>query len=181
MMDVKEIWKQIPTYEGLYEVSSHGRVRTMRRIIKYKYKNIIKSQLRESKIMKQKIVNGYNYIVLNKNGKYNTFSVSRLVLTAFKRPRLISEEASHFPDRDKKNNHLSNLRWATHIQNEKDKIFHQTKIEGIKHGMHKLSEKDIIEIRKLKGRFTHKQISKKYNISRQNVGKILNRELWKNI
>lgn len=109
---MKEIWKQIKGYEGLYEISNKGRVRSMARWqtcgkAKYWVKAII---------MKQEITRHYYKVDLCKNGKHHTYRVNRLVAQAF------IPNPNHYPevnhkDENKLNNCADNLEWCTHSYN----------------------------------------------------------------
>jgi hypothetical protein len=65
---------------------------------------------------------GYYRVCLDKNGKVRSFLVQRLVLETFVGPCPDGMEACHYPDSNKANNALSNLRWDTRLENVKDKI-----------------------------------------------------------
>jgi len=77
---MKEIWKQIPSYEGYYEVSNNGEVRRMEMIVVQKNG---KKYVWKSKILKQVNVKGYKKLSLCKNGEIKQRTVHRLVMTAF--------------------------------------------------------------------------------------------------
>lgn len=72
----KEIWKDIKGYEGLYQVSNLGRVRSMDRYDSLKH-------FRKGRILKQQLFRGYLYVGLSKNGKVKYCRVHRLVAEAF--------------------------------------------------------------------------------------------------
>ena len=93
-----EIWKDIKGFEGLYQVSNLGRVKSLRKGI----------------IMKpDKHRGGYLYYILRRTER-KTFKAHRLVADAFVcRPRL---EVNH-KDGDKKNNRADNLEMVTHKEN----------------------------------------------------------------
>lgn len=107
-----EEWKTIPTHPR-YEVSSHGRVRGVRKAI-----------------LKGSIIHGYVRVQLWHEGKVRSFAVHVLVAEAFlgKRPSPCHEVAH----RDGKgiNNRKSNLRWSTKWENEHDKLRHGTRWYG---------------------------------------------------
>ena len=109
---MEEIWKDIIEYEGFYQISNQGNVRSVPRIIKgHKY---------EGKIIKQHIdirsgLERFS-VELNKNGVAKRFVVARLVATAFIRPPKENEEINHL-DENPSNNAVDNLEWCTHKYN----------------------------------------------------------------
>lgn len=110
-----EIWKPVPGYEGSYEVSNLGRVRSVSRYTptwsgKVFKKGTIKKQ-KEDK-------DGYFKVWLSKNSKKKPFFVHRLVATAF------LDNPDNLPvvnhkDGNKKNNTVENLEWCTLSENTK--------------------------------------------------------------
>lgn len=108
---MKEDWKDIEGYEGLYQVSCEGRVRSLERVVR---RNGATTKTLKSVILKpQKQANGYLFACLSKNGERKQFLIHRLVAKAF-----ISGhgEVNHI-DEDKTNNCVSNLEWVTHSEN----------------------------------------------------------------
>mgnify|MGYP001601663485 CR=1 FL=1 len=115
---LKEEWRDIPEYEGIYQVSNFGRVKSLDRFILQKYSmnpNRIIKVFHKSKILKpQTNLQGYSIVNLYyKNHKFRSERISRLVLTTFNLFPKKGEQASHYPDQDKSNNKLDNLRWET--------------------------------------------------------------------
>lgn len=104
-----EEWRSIEGYEGLYEVSSYGRVKSVDRYVKYSDGRIY---LHKGKILSPvKHKKGYLKVVLNCNGKCKTINIHRLVAQAF------IENSDNFPqvnhkDEDKSNNRVDNLEWC---------------------------------------------------------------------
>ena len=113
-----EIWKDVVGYEGYYMVSSFGRVASLRRFIlrigKYVYKN-------PSIMSDVSTENRYNKVVLKVDGNNKSFSVHRLVATAFMTNQHNLRCIDHI-DGDKTNNNISNLRWCTDLQNQNNPI-----------------------------------------------------------
>jgi hypothetical protein len=108
--EVKEVWKDVPGYEGLYQVSSLGRVKSLSRRIDYKgwpYYRIAKEI-----IMKESISsNGYKFVVLRKDGKPKNIRTHQLIAMSFlnHNPNGNNMVIDHI-DGDKLNNNLLNLR-----------------------------------------------------------------------
>ena len=123
----EEIWKDIEGYEGIYQISNYGRVKSLERWVKIgDNKRIIKSGIRTIKINNS----GYNIISLFKDGKEKTCLIHRLVAEAFIPNPENLPEINH-KDENKTNNRVDNLEWCTHEYNTK----HGTRIErmGLKH------------------------------------------------
>lgn len=101
-----EIWKDIEGYEGLYQVSNFGNVKSL---------NYNRSG--KEKILKpQKNKNKYLHISLCKNKNQKTFTIHRLVALAFI-PNLHNYPCVNHIDENKENNHVDNLEWCTHEYN----------------------------------------------------------------
>ncbi len=104
---LKEIWKPIAEYEGLYEVSNMGYVRRACDSQRCKKGDILTSGL---------ISKGYLRIMLHKNGTHKRFPIHLFVLKTFIGPCPKGKEASHLND-IKTDNRLENLQWMTHSEN----------------------------------------------------------------
>lgn len=110
----KEIWKDIKGYEGLYQVSNLGRVKSLERKMRCrKCKKIIKTATITNK--------GYYRLSLCKNGKTKFYHIHRLVAQAFI-PNPDNKPTVDHIDRNKLNNNVSNLRWATYNEQNKNRI-----------------------------------------------------------
>lgn len=105
-----EIWKDIAGFEGLYQVSNLGNVRSLDRV-DGRGRNI-KGFLRRQVLNK----NGYLYVNLSKHGKPNNYSVHRLVATAFVNNPAHKETVNHINE-NKTDNRAENLEWVTLIEN----------------------------------------------------------------
>ena len=105
---MKEIWKDIKDYEGLYQVSNLGNVRRIKFI-----NNIVEKE----KITNLKpIKNTYLQVVLSRNGKVKAKNIHRLVAETFiPNPKKLPQ-VNH-KDENKYNNKIDNLEWCTRIYN----------------------------------------------------------------
>lgn len=106
---VTEIWKNIKDYEGLYQVSNLGRVKSMDRIITRK-DGI--SQFRKGIIKTPKInSDGYHTVTLSKNGNNKTLGIHILVARHYIPNPENKSEVNHI-DFNRKNNRVDNLEWC---------------------------------------------------------------------
>lgn len=117
-----ETWKPIPGYEGYYEVSDHGRVRSVDRELW----NGVAYYTRKGQNLALSTPNhGYLTVGLCRGSKHRSFLVHRLVLSAFVGEAPVGTEGCH-NDGDCTNNRLENLRWDTRSENLYDRVRHGT-------------------------------------------------------
>lgn len=171
-----EIWKQIPQYEGLYDISSDGRVRSWLGN-NNQFTNI---KLQEPRILKQANNNGYLFVSLLRKQNYHRKYVHRLVLEAFIGPPTKNCEGAHL-DGDKSNNRLDNLEWKTSYDNCQDKVRHGTLLSNEDSPQAKLTNKQVIDIRLgyARGELSYAEIGLKYNIAQTTVYRIVSAKGWK--
>lgn len=112
---MKEIWKDIEGYEDLYQVSNLGNVRSLDRYITYSTGRV---QLLRGKLLKcsEQSTGYYTVGLYDINHKSTTLSVHRLVASAFLDNSANLPEVNH-KDGNKANNAVSNLEWATEMDN----------------------------------------------------------------
>lgn len=111
-----EEWKPIEGYENIYEISSFGRIKSCKRIIKYK--NGVEHHSKEH-IIKPFLSKGYNRIRLCKNNTQKRFLVHRLVAKAFI-PNPNNYTIINHIDSNRRNNNVNNLEWCTQSHNIKE-------------------------------------------------------------
>jgi len=131
----QEQWRPILDYEGIYEVSNLGRVRSLSR---YRSNG---RQLSGRVLRPGRIGRGYRVVSLCYDGEGQTRRIHRLVLEAFVSPCPEGKECAHL-DGDPSNNQLENLAWVTEKENSHHRIKHGT-------GGWKLTVKRVRKIRRL--------------------------------
>lgn len=135
---MKEIWKPIKGYEGYYEVSNLGRVRSLTHTDRM-------GRLYEGAIRKlQNASNGYKQVLLSNGEKRELKQVHRLVAETFLDNPDGLPEVNHI-DEIKTNNVVSNLEWCTRKYNN---AYGSKPMKGERHPMRKLSTEQVEEIRK---------------------------------
>ncbi len=120
-----EEWRTLPGYEGIYEVSCHGNVRSLPRV------DMRGHRVRARLLSQWTHPSGHKIVKLSKNGSYRLGKVHRLVLLAFVGPPPPDHEALH-GDGDPGNNRIENLSWGTRSDNHYDRVRHGTHPMAIK-------------------------------------------------
>lgn len=112
----KEVWKDVVGYEGLYQVSDHGRVRSLERVVKTSDGRVRRMKGKFLSIFQNG--RGYSQVTLCLRGKTSSKHVHKLAAEAFLGHSScgMKEVVDHI-DHDKTNNHLSNLRLVTQREN----------------------------------------------------------------
>lgn len=173
------VWKDVSGFEGWYQVSSNGIVRSLDR-------HIVDGRLVKGKVLTQITDRqGYKKVALCRSGKHYKFFVHRLVAGAFI-PNTNNFPSINHIDENPANNDVSNLEWCTvkynvNYGNRAKKYAKQ--VSGELHYGHKLSKQDVLNIikeyqRGVKGRGTE-AIAKKYGIHRMTVKAIITGKSWK--
>ena len=177
---MNESWKDIPGYEGFYQVSDKGRVRTVRRVVIRRNNS---PHTVRSKLLHPWKIDGYLFVALYKErGKPTCISIHRLVLLAFVGPCPEGMEACHFPDNNRTNNHIGNLRWDTKINNASDREIHGTHFRGENSSKAKLTEEKVRQIRKKLGTSqSMSSIGAEYGVNVATIRDIRDRTTWKHV
>lgn len=105
-----EIWKDVIGYEGLYQVSNLGRVRSLDRYDSLK-------RLKKGTILKPlSSRNGYDMVCLWKDGNSKRVLIHRIVAKAFI-PNIDDKPCIDHIDTNRRNNNITNLKWCTFKEN----------------------------------------------------------------
>lgn len=119
---MEEVWKPIKGYEGLYEVSNLGNIRSLDKVVMCVRNGKELGVLHKGKVLKpSKRQHGYLGVMLygrggHKTRGFKTFSIHRLVAEAFIPNPDRLPEVNHI-DEDKTNNAVTNLEWMSHVDN----------------------------------------------------------------
>lgn len=164
-------WRDIPGYEGLYQVSNHGQVKRISRLITTKRGY---TQTHRSKDKALGLKSGYYYLWLFKHNQGRKFYVHELVALAFIGPRPSNCQVHHVNE-NRLDNRLDNLEY---MDRTKHSIYHH---QGEKSGAAKITEADVRLIRKLYKTMPVHAISKKLSISYHIVHQVATVRTWKHI
>lgn len=167
----KEIWKDVIGYEGVYYVSNYGSIKSNPR-------NGTRGGIRIQYVGKF----GYPLIILTKDGKSKTFLTHRIVATSFIGNPENNPQVNH-KNGIKTDNRVENLEWATRSEQAKHRyIAGLDSNKGVKHPQSKLTDNQVLEIRKHPtDHKTRLRLAKKYKISKSHVFSIQTRKTWAHI
>ena len=175
-MVMLEEWRPVSEYEGLYEVSSEGRIRSTKR-------TTIRANGRplpiKERILSPAPAGGGGYLAVNVcfgTGR-KTVPVHKIVLGAFSGPRPDGFEAMHM-NGDRTDNRIKNLSWGTRGENQEMKVEHGT--TGIGKRFKNLGEEKVLAIRKLydKTEATQKDLASLFGVCEHTIGRLINRKSW---
>lgn len=172
-----EEWRAVIGFP-LYEVSSHGRVRSLPRRVRHGHG----WQDLPLKILAPKAnQRGYQSVFLSGPNGFKRLYVHRLVLEAFVGPCPLDHECRHFPDGNPANNRLENLSWATHTTNIADRRIHGTAPIGEKKSV-KLTDEDVRAIkRRLAAGDSQHSIARDFPVSRSLIQAIKAGKVWSHV
>lgn len=175
---VPEVWKEIEGYDGWYEVSNYGRVKS------YKAGGPRKTFSETPRILKLKCRNdGYVDISLSRNNNRKTCSVHRLVAEAFIPNPENKPEVNHL-DCNRANNFYLNLKWSTPKENVAHSILKGDRNVAEENNPNsKLSKEDVLKIRRKynQGGTTYIDLADMYGVTKGQIGHIINKRVWAHV
>lgn len=175
-----EVWKPIPGYEGFYEISSHGSVRSVDRNITYKDG---REYFYKGKTLVPRVDRvGCKYVHLYINGKRRAFTIHRLVAIAFIENIENLSDVNHI-DGNRLNNRVSNLEWCTHAENMQH-AFRTGLINntGVNHGNNIYTDDQILKVKEmLVLRRPHKEIEAETGVKKGTVEQISQGRQWRHL
>ena len=184
---MKEVWKDVIDYEGYYQVSNLGRVRSVDREVYYRGGRVKKIKGNIMKLGLSK--NGYPQLTIYKKGKQKSCRVHRLVANAFI-PNDEDKPMVNHINGIKTDNRLENLEWCTAKENSNHAYEiglinedTQNPPKGEECHLSVLTEKEAKEIYELahNSKMTMREIGEIYNITLSGVSGIKQKRIWKHI
>ena len=165
-----ERWATIPGYDGYYEVSDLGRIRSLDRVIATSNGRL---QKLSGRLMSLRSSQRYEDVLLAKDGATKRVKVHVAVARAFLGAPPPSHEVNH-KNRDRRDNRLVNLEYVTRLQN-----LRHAQINGGVRGVTKLTPDDVRAVRRLRAKgLTAKQIGARFGVGPGCVLSIMNGKTW---
>lgn len=172
---MKECWLPVPGFAGLYEVSDKGRVRSLSR------NGTLGGILKPDHDAASK--HSYPRVNLSKSNRQRKWPVHRLVLAAFVGPKPRGKIGNH-KNGQKADSRLRNLEYITKRQNSLHavRVLNTHKEKGSRHGMHKLIEAQVLEIRRrLAAGEKQQTLATRFHVNVPSISLIQNRKTWRHI
>lgn len=172
-----EVWKPVVGFEGLYEVSNMGRVKSLARIVRAGSRS---QPVRERILATPCVDPGYKMVNLHRRGHKAKRWVHSLVLEAFHGCRPTGCACRHM-NGDPTDNRAANLRWGSYAENSADQKRHGTAIRGERVGGARLHPRSVAEIKRQLPHNTDIELGRLWGVARQTIHAIRTGRTWKHI
>ena len=169
---MREVWKTVPGFEGMYEVSDRGRARSLPRTVKYAGGS---DRRLRGVMLKVTYVKGYPRVDFCLDGVRIPIELHKAIALTFHGPRPPFMEVCH-NDGKRRNVAASNLRYDTKDANEADKIAHGTTNRGERGGNCRLTRRQVRTI--IQSADVTSALADRYGISARHIRKIRSRDRW---
>lgn len=174
---MREIWKPISGYEGMYEVSNLGNVRSYHR-----HSCPTGRPDEPHPVYQFETTGGYLLTTLSKKGKQWRQLTHRLVAQEFLAAPTFDGATVNHKDLNKKNNRVDNLEWMTRGDNCRHALGSYEHPKGEDWHASKLSEKDVVEMRAKRAAGAKlKDLAREYAIAISTTQQIVERKRWKHV
>lgn len=180
---MQEVWQPVLGYEGLYEVSNLGRVKSLSRLIRRGSGHWQRPSMMLKPTIDPRI--GYPAVRLVRNGLSRAHRVHVLVLTAFVGPPAKGQQCRHL-NGNRRDPRLANLAWGTAKENSADRALHGTQAAGERHGSARLTETNVREIRRRYWKISSRhgnggKLAAEYGVSISQIHNIVTRKAWAHV
>ena len=157
-----EIWKDIKEYEGIYQISNLGRVKSYYKCIRTKYGHFERIKDEKGTFIKgrPKGLNGYMVVDLYNKGESKKYYIHRLVASAFIDNPNNFEQVNH-KNFNKQDNRVYNLEWVTRAQNRKHWLESLKYKKDYENKMAKIAHKVVKKIKENKNDILNKRLEGK--------------------
>jgi len=177
-MQIEETWRPIIEFDGNYDVSDKGRVRSWLRC------GMGAAIRRDEPIVLSPKVDRHGYrrfaLVCQRSGSRKMRLVHRLVLITFVGPCPKGMECCHW-NGDSTDNRVENLRWDTRFGNKRDSARHGNILRGEQQHAAKLNVQKVREIRELAETMPLKLLAERFGVSGGTISQVVNRKTWKHV
>lgn len=180
----RETWKAIPGYEGAYEVSDQGRVRSLDRHITApnRWGGVMRRRCRGKILTPVRNLKrgGYQYVTLMCDGNEVKRRVAGLVAAVFLGPRPTNLVVCH-KNGNAQDDRADNLRYGTQQSNIDDQLTHGTRLFGEKNAAAVLTAADVAAIKASRGVKTQQALADEYGIQQSQVSRIQRKQRWAHV
>jgi len=179
-MSPVEIWRPVLGWEGLYEASSLGRIRSIERWTRGRHRGIGPHRVRRRSKVLRLVLNQHGYLAGNfsrRGGRVN-FELHRAICEAFHGPAPEGFVAAHW-DGVRTNCAASNLRWATIAENQNDMVRHGTLLRGEQKPCARLTEDDVRAIRGSQA--STSKLARQYGVHWKTLSAARSGQTWKHV
>ncbi len=167
---LNEYWRPVVRFEGCYEVSNFGRVKSLLVFGMPRSTPIVLIHKRNTK--------DYPFVRLFKLKRSVNVFVHRIVLEAFVGPCPPHFQCAHL-DGNRLNPRVENLRWTSAKENHSHKALHGTLRRGETAPSAKLTEADIPQIRSLTAKYLQREIASMFGVTESSISRLLSGKTWK--
>lgn len=174
-----EVWLPVVGYEGFYEISNKGRLKTVKKTVRTKSNG---RHPRKERILNPTInQKGYYHTSLHREASVKWFTIHRLVAQAFIPNPENKPQVNHI-DSTPLNNNVENLEWCTHGENMKHGFLYGRKTQkGEKNNQAKITREIAEKVRELyaEGNLTQWQVGEVFGLARCHIKDITTYKIWK--
>lgn len=169
-------WRPVVRFDGLYEVSDTGQVRSLDRMVRYGDGRV---SLRHGRVLRQwRGASGYLHVVLSGPAGKERRKVHQLVAEAFIGPRLPGLEVRH-GSAGQLENSVANLCYGTTKENAEDRIRDGTAPQGSAHPRAKLTEDIVRECRRRAASTSSAALAREFGVEQSVMRKAITGKTWR--